>query len=78
MTVSEEPRYKVANLDKRFCDMFEESHEEETVREFIIGSEKVLKLGYADLCSMTDDELTEYVNHLEYLWAKQSNLYRYC
>jgi hypothetical protein len=57
------------NLDKRICDV-EGSANEETFRTFIMDSEEEFGMEPRDLDSMTDEELHEYLEFLDYLWTK--------
>lgn len=56
-------------LDERICDI-EGGRNTQTYREFIRESEEEFGLEYRDLESMTDKELNDYVEYLDYLWTK--------
>jgi len=57
-------------LDKRICDIYEEEAGTNTLREWIIECEDEYEIGNKDLNSMTDKEINEYVEWLEYLCEK--------
>ena len=56
-------------LDKRICDV-EGVENTQTYREFIRESEEEFELEQMDLDNMSDENLTEYINFLDYLWIK--------
>lgn len=56
-------------LDKRICDV-EGVENTQTYREFIRESEEEFELEKMDLDNMSDENLTEYINFLDYLWSK--------
>lgn len=53
--------FSVEDLDIKIND-------DETLREYIIDSEKTFLLEHKDLDSMSTEELTEYVNKLDRRW----------
>lgn len=55
--------YTKQDLDKPYNDY-------ETLREFIQHSEDEIGMGNADLDNMTDSQLSEHVEFIEYLWTK--------
>lgn len=59
-----------ANLDKRICDVEENCSNTQTYREYIRESEKALWMGEEDLDSMTDKQLADYLDFIDYLWEK--------
>ena len=61
-------------LDKRWCDMYEDATNTQTVREWIHDSRKYL-YGYDDISDeeldgMSDDSLEDLVDDLDYLLGK--------
>jgi len=56
-------------LDERICDI-EGGRNTQTYREFIRESEKEFGYEHMDLENMTDEELNDWVEHLDYLWTK--------
>ncbi|MGX1082507.1 hypothetical protein [Bacillus licheniformis] len=58
------------NLDIPFSTLIEDATNPETPREFIRCSEAEFGLNKADLESMSEDELSSYIEHLDYLWDK--------
>ena len=61
---------KKEDLDKRVCDIYEEEVGTNTLREWIIECEEEFEIVNKDLDKMTDKELTEYIEWLEYLGEK--------
>lgn len=57
-------------LDKRICDVVEGASNTETYREFIRNSEENFEMDKADIDSMDDKSLNDYVEFLDYLWSK--------
>jgi hypothetical protein len=57
-------------LDKRICDIEEETTNTQTYREFIQQSENEFGMEPQNLDSMTQEELNKYLNFLDYLWTK--------
>ena len=60
---------KKADLDKRICDCEEGAANTQTYREFIRECEKNFETE-ADFENMSDEELNEYFNFLDYLCDK--------
>jgi len=58
------------NLDKRICDIENESENTQTIREFIRESEEQFGFTKDVLEKYTDNELKRYVEELDYLWTK--------
>ena len=61
--------YTKSILDKRMRDV-EGGANTQTYREFIRESEEAFELEKMDLDNMSDDNLTEYIDFLDYLWTK--------
>lgn len=61
---------KVEYLDKRICDIENDCNNKETFRQFIRTSEDQFGMDNADLDSMSDEQLDQYVEFLDYLWDK--------
>lgn len=57
-------KFSVKDLDIKIND-------DETLREYIIDSEKIFLLEHKDLDSMSTEELTEYVNKLDRRWSSE-------
>lgn len=57
-------------LDKRICDIQKYAKNTQTYREFIVESEKEFGMEHRDLDGMTDENLNEYLEFLDYLWGK--------
>jgi hypothetical protein len=57
------------NLDKRICDV-EGSANEETFREYIKNSEEEFEMEHRNLDNLSDEQLHEYLEFLDYLWTK--------
>lgn len=57
-------------LHKRICDHEEDATNTQTYHEFIRESEEELGLDPRDLLTITDEQLQEYVEWLDYLWTK--------
>lgn len=57
-------------LDKRICDAVEGASNTETYREFIRNSEESFEMDKADIDSMDDKSLSNYIEFLDYLWSK--------
>lgn len=62
--------FKVEGLDKRICDIEKDCDNDQTLREYIRESEEAFGMDCARLDSMTDEELNEYIDFLDYLWEK--------
>ena len=62
--------YKVENLDLRICDVEADAKNDQTYREFIREAEDTFGLKSANLEELTDEQLTTYIEHLDYLWTK--------
>lgn len=62
----------IESLDKRICDFEKGATNKQTLREFIVESEKEfgLKPYPLDETDLIDDELEEYVEFLCELWDK--------
>ncbi len=58
------------NLDKRICDCEPDADNTLTYREFIRVSEEELEMEKANLDSMTEEELKDYLNFIDYLHEK--------
>lgn len=58
------------DLDKRVCDIYEDEVGTNTLREWITECEEEFEIENKDLDKMTDKELTEYIEWLEYLGEK--------
>lgn len=58
------------NLDERMCDVVEGAENNQTYREFIRESEKEFNIFAAPMDNMTDKELKDYLDFLDYLWDK--------
>lgn len=58
-----------SQLDTRICDV-EECENTQTYREYIRHSENELGMEEAPIDNMTDEELTEYLEFVDYLWEK--------
>ncbi|MED1467586.1 hypothetical protein [Bacillus salipaludis] len=58
------------NLDRRICDIESESKNTQTYREFIIQSEEEFGLRPRNLDNMSNEQLTEYLDFLDFLWGK--------
>lgn len=63
-------KIKKEDLDKRVCDIYEEEVGTNTLREWIIECEDEYEIRNKDLNNMTDEEINEYVEWLEYLGEK--------
>jgi hypothetical protein len=61
---------KIEDLDKRVRDIYEDEVGVNTLREWILEIENELDLRAKELDSMTEKELTEYIEWLEYLQEK--------
>ena len=59
----------ISDLDKRICDV-EGGQNTETYREFIINSENSFGIDNRDLNNITEKELNNYLDFLDYLWLK--------
>ncbi|MFP3840319.1 hypothetical protein U5N22_08685 [Bacillus safensis] len=59
-----------SNLDIPISTLVKTSSNPETLRDFIRSSEDQFGLDSADLESMSEKELTDYIEHLDYLWDK--------
>lgn len=58
------------NLDKRICDCEPDADNTLTYREFIKASEKEFEVEKANLDSMNEEELKDYLNFIDYLYEK--------
>ena len=58
------------NLDKRICDCEPGADNTLTYREFIRVSEEELEMEKANLDSMPEEELKDYLNFIDYLYEK--------
>ena len=63
--------YKIINLDKRICDIEDNADNPETYREFIEDAEKYLHVEKRSLNKITDAQLTEYIDFLDFLIEKE-------
>lgn len=61
---------KIIELDKRICDVEENSENEQTFREYIRESEKTFGLDKKDIDSMNQKTLNSYLEWIDYLWEK--------
>ena len=59
-----------SNLDKRICDIELSAVNTQTYREFIRESEEEFEIAPADLDSMDEKQLENYVDFLDDLWLK--------
>ena len=57
-------------LDKRICDVEKQASNTQTFREFIRESEEEFEIAPANLDSMNNQELTNYLDFLDELWWK--------
>ena len=60
-------------LDKRWCDLYEDATNTQTVREWIHDSFKYLHgidISDEELDEMPDDKLTDFIDDLDYLLGK--------
>lgn len=57
-------------LDIPICDIEDTATNEGTFREFIRSSEEEFGLQNLDIDGMTDEELNDYIEQLDYLWTK--------
>lgn len=57
-------------LHKRICDVEPEATNEETYAEFIKEAEEGFDMRPLDLETMTTEELTEYMDYIDYLYGK--------
>ncbi|MDR6999603.1 hypothetical protein [Neobacillus niacini] len=58
------------NLDSRICEIELDSIKTQTYREFIKQSEVEFGLKPRDLDNMSTTQLSEYLDFLDFLWAK--------
>jgi hypothetical protein len=58
------------DLDTPINQLVEEADNPETFREFIRSTEKEFELPEADVDSMTEDQLNNYLDDLDYFWEK--------
>ncbi|WP_026572894.1 hypothetical protein [Bacillus sp. UNC438CL73TsuS30] len=58
------------NLDRRICDIESESQNTQTYREFIKQSEDEFGLRPRNLDHMSNEQLTQYLDFLDFLWGK--------
>ncbi|AZV43542.1 hypothetical protein BAOM_2933 [Peribacillus asahii] len=61
---------KKEDLDKRICDAEEGATNLQTFREFIESSESEFELIAKNLDVMSEKQLNEYLDFLDYLWEK--------
>lgn len=59
-----------SQLDQRICDCEEDATNTQTFREFIVLAESDIYGIHSDLDAMSDDELNEYLDDLDYLMEK--------
>lgn len=57
-------------LDTPICEVVPEANNTETYRDFIRSSENEFCMEPRDIDTMTDQELNEYIEFLDYLWDK--------
>lgn len=57
-------------LNKRICDVVEGASNAQTFREFIRESEDEFEIASANLDSMSEEELSNYLDFLSELWYK--------
>lgn len=57
-------------LNKRICDVVEGASNTQTFREFIRESEDEFEIASANLDSMSEEELSNYLDFLSELWYK--------
>lgn len=57
-------------LDTRICDVVETATNTQTYREFIRYSEQQFEMMFADLDNISEEELSDYLDFLGYLWTK--------
>ena len=57
-------------LNKRICDVVEGASNTQTFREFIRESEDEFEIASANLDSMSEEELSNYLDFLDELWYK--------
>lgn len=57
-------------LNKRICDVVEGASNAQTFREFIRESEDEFEIASANLYSMSEEELSNYLDFLSELWYK--------
>ena len=57
-------------LNKRICDVVEGASNTQTFREFIRESEDEFEIAPANLDSMSEEELSNYLDFLSELWYK--------
>lgn len=58
------------DLDKRICDCIEEAENTQTYREFIRQSEEWFDMNKANIDGMSEEQLKDYMDFLDYLWSK--------
>lgn len=61
---------KKEDLDKRICDCKEGAENTQTYRDFIRESEEEFNIYPAPIDNMTDEELNDYLESMDYLWEK--------
>jgi hypothetical protein len=61
---------KKEHLDIPICEIERQASNTETYREFIQSSEEEFGMDPASLDELTDEELKEYIDFLDYLWEK--------
>ncbi len=61
-------KLSVQDLDKKICDIYGYSDNDETLREYILDTEDTFKLEPKDLSNITDNELNKYVVVLDHYW----------
>lgn len=61
--------YKLEHLDMRICD-FEGGSNDQTLREFFRETEELFDLEKADVDSMNEEQLNDYVEFTNDIWLK--------
>jgi hypothetical protein len=62
--------YKIENIDKRICDIEPTATNKQTYRQFIREVESGTGLEPIDFKVLSDKELTEYIEFLDYIEGK--------
>ncbi|WP_275372834.1 hypothetical protein [Clostridium tertium] len=57
-------------LDIKICDIEKECSNTQTYREYITESENKFEMARENLDAMSDEELSKYLEFLDYLWDK--------
>ena len=60
----------VSQLDQRICDCIENATNTQTYREFLVMAETAIYGSHENLDGMNDDEISEYLDILDYLMEK--------